>query len=63
VGVLGFKAGMTADWDVWGVRRPLTVIQLDEAVVTAGSVVTRSLPPAMICSGNPCAPVKPRWSA
>ena len=34
-GVLGFKAGMTADWDVWGVRRPLTVIQLDEAVVTA----------------------------
>ena len=34
-GVLGFKAGMTADWDVWGVRRPLTVIQLDEVVVTA----------------------------
>jgi putative colanic acid biosynthesis acetyltransferase WcaF len=32
-----------------------------EAVVTAGSVVTRSLPPAMVCSGNPCVPVKPRW--
>ena len=34
-GVLGFKAGMTADWDAWGVRKPLTVIQLDEAIVTA----------------------------
>ncbi len=32
-----------------------------EAVVTAGSVVTRSLPPAMVCSGHPCLPVKPRW--
>lgn len=29
-------------------------------VVTAGSVVTRDLPPDMICSGNPCVPVKPR---
>jgi putative colanic acid biosynthesis acetyltransferase WcaF len=34
----------------------------DEAVVTAGSVVTKSLPPAMVCSGNPCAPMKPRWA-
>ena len=32
-----------------------------EAVITAGSVVTRNQPSAMICSGNPCAPVKPRW--
>ena len=32
-----------------------------EAVVTAGSVVTRSLPPAMICTGNPCVAIKPRW--
>jgi putative colanic acid biosynthesis acetyltransferase WcaF len=31
------------------------------AVVTAGSVVTASLPEAMICSGNPCVPLKPRW--
>jgi putative colanic acid biosynthesis acetyltransferase WcaF len=30
------------------------------AVVTAGSVVTRDLPPYTICSGNPCVPVKPR---
>lgn len=33
-----------------------------EAVLTAGSVVTRSLPPAMICSGNPCVPVRNRWN-
>jgi putative colanic acid biosynthesis acetyltransferase WcaF len=30
------------------------------AVATAGSVVTQSLPPGMICSGNPCVPVKER---
>lgn len=29
-------------------------------VVTAGSVVASDLPPNMICSGNPCVPVKPR---
>jgi len=32
----------------------------NNAVVTAGSVVTRDLPAGMICSGNPCKPVKPR---
>ncbi len=32
-----------------------------DAVVTAGSVVLKSLPPGMICSGNPCQPVKLRW--
>jgi len=30
------------------------------SVVTAGSVVTRDLPPNMVCSGNPCVPVKER---
>ena len=30
------------------------------SVVTAGSIVTKSLPPNMICSGNPCIPIKPR---
>ena len=34
-----------------------------EAVVTAGSVVTASIPAAVISAGNPCRPVKPRWSA
>jgi putative colanic acid biosynthesis acetyltransferase WcaF len=29
-------------------------------VVTAGSVVTKDLPPDMICSGNPCIAVKKR---
>ncbi len=33
-----------------------------EAVVTAGSVATRSLPPEMICSGNPCRPLRHRWT-
>jgi putative colanic acid biosynthesis acetyltransferase WcaF len=33
----------------------------DEAVVTAGSVVTRDLPAATICAGNPCVPLRPRW--
>jgi putative colanic acid biosynthesis acetyltransferase WcaF len=32
-----------------------------ESVVTAGSVVTRSLPAQVICSGNPCSAVKSRW--
>lgn len=32
-----------------------------EVVITAGSVVTRDLPAAMVCSGNPCAPIKARW--
>ena len=31
-----------------------------QAVATAGSVVTHDLPPEMICSGNPCVPVKER---
>ncbi len=30
------------------------------SVVTVGSIVTQSLPGGMICSGNPCVPVKPR---
>lgn len=30
------------------------------AVATAGSVVLSDLPPNMICSGNPCVPVKER---
>jgi putative colanic acid biosynthesis acetyltransferase WcaF len=32
-----------------------------EAVVTAGSVVTKDLPKGMVCCGNPCVPGKPRW--
>jgi putative colanic acid biosynthesis acetyltransferase WcaF len=33
----------------------------NEAVVTAGSVVLKSLPGAMICAGNPAVAVSPRW--
>jgi putative colanic acid biosynthesis acetyltransferase WcaF len=32
-----------------------------DSVATAGSIVTRDLPPGMVCAGNPCLPVKPRW--
>jgi putative colanic acid biosynthesis acetyltransferase WcaF len=32
-----------------------------EAVIAAGSVVTRDQPPRMLCSGNPCRPTQPRW--
>jgi putative colanic acid biosynthesis acetyltransferase WcaF len=34
-----------------------------EAVITAGSVVSHSMPSGMICSGNPCEPVKERYKA
>lgn len=32
-----------------------------EAVIAAGSVVTRNQPKQMLCAGNPCAAVGPRW--
>ena len=34
-----------------------------DTVITAGSVVTKDLPDGMVCSGNPCLPIKPRWLA
>ncbi len=33
----------------------------DEAVVSAGSVVLKSLPAGMVCSGNPAEPRSKRW--
>lgn len=33
-----------------------------EAVISAGSVVTRNQPERMVCGGNPCGPIKPRWT-
>lgn len=36
------------------------VVIAEEAVITAGSIVTRSMPAGKICSGNPCAPVGER---
>lgn len=32
-----------------------------EAVITAGSVVTQDQPARMVCGGNPCDALKPRW--
>jgi putative colanic acid biosynthesis acetyltransferase WcaF len=34
-----------------------------DSVVAAGSVVTKALPPGMVCRGNPCLPSRPRWSS
>ena len=33
-----------------------------DAVITAGSVVIKSQPPQMICSGNPCVSHRKRWA-
>jgi len=33
----------------------------EDVVATAGSVVVRDLPAGMVCSGNLCVPIKPRW--
>ncbi|WP_133795578.1 WcaF family extracellular polysaccharide biosynthesis acetyltransferase [Prosthecobacter fusiformis] len=35
----------------------------NECVTTAGSVITHDLPAGMICSGNPCEAIKPRWKS
>ena len=34
----------------------------DEAVIAAGSIVRQNLPSGMVCAGNPCIPLKARWS-
>jgi putative colanic acid biosynthesis acetyltransferase WcaF len=31
-----------------------------EAVIGARSSVFRNMPPAMVCHGNPCRPIRPR---
>lgn len=38
------------------------VVIHNEAVASAGSVVTHDLPSAMVCGGNPCIPIRARWS-
>lgn len=32
-----------------------------EVVATAGSFVTKDLPARMVCAGNPCVAIEPRW--
>lgn len=38
------------------------VVIHNEAVASAGSVVTHDLPSAMVCGGNPSIPIRARWS-
>ena len=33
-----------------------------QCVISAGSIVRANMPEAMVCSGNPCNPIKPRWA-
>jgi putative colanic acid biosynthesis acetyltransferase WcaF len=33
-----------------------------ETVIAAGSVVTKSQPPGVVCSGNPCTATRGRWN-
>lgn len=33
----------------------------EDAVVTAGSVVSKDVPAGWVCGGNPCQPVRKRW--
>jgi putative colanic acid biosynthesis acetyltransferase WcaF len=40
---------------------PGVVVGVD-AVATAGSMVLGDLPAGMVCSGNPCVPMKSRWT-
>jgi putative colanic acid biosynthesis acetyltransferase WcaF len=32
-----------------------------DAVIAAGSIVTKNQPPGMVCAGNPCVAIKRRW--
>ena len=32
-----------------------------DAVISAGSIVTKDQPAGMVCRGNPCVPLQPRW--
>lgn len=62
----GINLPIILDNDVWiGARcTVLKGVKIGEgAVVGAGSVVTKSLPPYSICVGNPCKPVKCRFTS
>lgn len=54
VGVLALKAGMTADWDKWGARRALTVLKLEDVVVTGvATEAARGYTAVQVGAGTP----------
>ncbi len=34
-----------------------------DSVLAAGSVACKPVPEGMVCAGNPCQPIRPRWKA
>ena len=61
VGLLALKAGMTADWDKWGVRHALTVLRVEDAIVTGR--VTEGYTALQVGSGLPAPSRVPRTLA
>ena len=62
----GFNEGVISiEDDVWCGANVTILKQVcigEGAVVGAGSLVTRSLPPYTVCMGHPCRPVSPRFT-
>lgn len=61
----GLNLPISFENDVWVGSRAIILkgVKIGEgAVIGAGSVVTKSLPPYSICMGNPCKPLKCRFS-
>jgi acetyltransferase-like isoleucine patch superfamily enzyme len=61
----GLNIPVIIEDDVWIGSRCIIlkgVIIAEGTVVAAGSIVTKTLPPYAICMGNPCKPLKCRFS-
>jgi maltose O-acetyltransferase len=62
----GLNMPVTLEDDVWVGSRTIILkgVKISEgSVLGAGSLVTKSMPPYSVCAGNPCRPVKCRFSS